>query len=364
MDELPHFQAPASFKVPRSILWVICVFAFAVVAYGAAPSAPTIVSVVAGNAQATVNFLPSASNGGTSISYYTATAYQSGVATNLKNTSNANGTAIVVTGLTNGTSYTFVLTSTNTGGTTSANSPASTTVIPSATSSLSTAQDFKTLSVGNLASGATPSGWGLAIGRNTGVYGPSNSAATVTNPPLTLADLHLGNTNAVFYAAIVGAATPFYFTDPATATGSSPFKFPLFTPNGLLLNDTIGSNSTEQAMSSGANNNAMVATKTYTVTAGEISANDGRAHVRLALAPILNSGGHPYAQQPYEFVQIQNMTNGGATLYTDFNSAAAAGVPWLSIANTNYYTDWQMIDWSGPSQQIKQGDVIPLIRAA
>ena len=209
---------------------MICTLAFAVAARGAAPSSPTIVSVVAGNAQVAVNFLPSASNGGSSISYYTATAYQSGVPTSLKNTTNAGGTTIIVTGLTNGTSYTFTLTATNTGGSTSANSPASTTVIPSASSPLSTAQDFTTESVGNLASGAIPSGWSLAIGRNTGVFGPNNSTASVTNPPLTLADLHLGNTSAVFYAAIVGAATPFYFTDPATASGSQPFKFPLFPP--------------------------------------------------------------------------------------------------------------------------------------
>ena len=113
MDVPPRVRAPAYLKVPQCVLWVICALAFVVAASGAAPSAPTIVSVVAGNAQATVNFLPSASNGGSAISYYTATAYQSGVATSLKNTANASGTAIVVTGLTNGTSYTFAVTATN-----------------------------------------------------------------------------------------------------------------------------------------------------------------------------------------------------------------------------------------------------------
>jgi len=315
--------------------------------------------VVGGNAYATVYFLPSASNGGSAISYYTATAYQSGVSTGLKNTSNANGTAIVVTGLTNGTSYTFVLTSTNTAGTTSANSPVSTAVTPSASSAQSSAQDFKTENVGNLSSGATPSGWVLATARNNmGVTGPLSSAASVTNPPLTFADLNLDNNFSRFCAAIVGAGTPYYFTDPATSAATTPFKFPLFTPNGLLLNDTIADAASEQAQNDGSGNNAMIAQKTYTVTAGEISAIDGRAHVRLALAPILQSGGHLYDKQPYAFIQIQNMTNGGATLYTDFNSAGAAGVPWLTYNYSIYYTDWQMIDWSGPNQQIKLGDSI------
>jgi hypothetical protein len=324
--------------------------------FAAAPSAPVIVSVVGGNQQATVNFLAPSSNGGSAISYYTATAYQSGVPTSLKNTSPANSTTIIVTGLTNGTTYTFVVTATNTAGSTSAGSSASTGVVPSASSSGSANQDFKTATIKNLLAADSPlDGWAITTGINNGITGPNSSAASDTNPPLTLTDLHLA-AGGSFKSAVVGGATPLLVKDPSTTT-ANPVKFPIFTPRALLLNDTVATTAAQQASNLGNNRNAMIATKTYTVSAGEISSIDGRAHVRIAIAPVLESGGHPYQQQPYQFVQIQNMTNGGATLYANHNSAAAAGVPWI-INGSYYYTDWQMIDWSGPSQEIKQGDSI------
>ena len=72
-----------------------------------APGAPTIGTATAGNAQATINFIPPVSNGGSPITTYTATANPGGLT--------ATGTAspLTVTGLTNGTSYTFTVTATN-----------------------------------------------------------------------------------------------------------------------------------------------------------------------------------------------------------------------------------------------------------
>lgn len=76
------------------------------------PGAPTIGTATAGNnGQATVSFTAPASNGGAPITGYTVTA--SGgtpIAT-------GPGSPITITGLTNGTSYTFTVTATNSGGT-------------------------------------------------------------------------------------------------------------------------------------------------------------------------------------------------------------------------------------------------------
>ena len=71
------------------------------------PGAPASVTASAGNSQATVNFTEPASNGGSVITGYTVTATPGGI------TATGATSPITVTGLTNGTSYTFTVTATN-----------------------------------------------------------------------------------------------------------------------------------------------------------------------------------------------------------------------------------------------------------
>jgi hypothetical protein len=87
-------------------------------ASGITPGAPTIGTATAGNAQATVTFTQPASNGGSAITSYTATSSPGGLTGTL---SQAGSGTITVTGLTNGTAYTFTVTAT----TVSGNGPAS-----------------------------------------------------------------------------------------------------------------------------------------------------------------------------------------------------------------------------------------------
>jgi trimeric autotransporter adhesin len=97
-----------------------------------APGAPTIGTATAGPVSATVTFTPPTSNGGSAITSYTVTATDHTKAARGGHTAKGTASPITVGGLTNGDSYSFTVTATNTVGTGPA-STASNAVTPEAT---------------------------------------------------------------------------------------------------------------------------------------------------------------------------------------------------------------------------------------
>lgn len=82
-----------------------------------APGSPTGATATAGNAQATVTFTAPVSNGGSAITGYTVTSNPAG---GVDSNAGTTGLTHTITGLTNGTAYTFTVTATNAAGTSAA----------------------------------------------------------------------------------------------------------------------------------------------------------------------------------------------------------------------------------------------------
>jgi hypothetical protein len=149
------------------------------------PDAPTIGTATAGNGQATITFSAPGSNGGSAILYYTVSSNVGGFI------SYTAGSPVTITGLTNGTAYSFSVTATNAIGTSSA-SASSNTVTP--------------------ATPAAPSGGGGGGGGGGGA-GASAPAAPATSGVIVGADLNGdGKVNSVDFSIMLAfwkTAAPF-----------------------------------------------------------------------------------------------------------------------------------------------------------
>ena len=153
---------------------------------GTVPEAPTSPVATAGNAQASIAFTAPASNGGSAITGYTVTSSPGGL------TATGTSSPLVVTGLTNGTAYTFTVVATNAAGNSVASS-ASAAVTPftvpgAPTSPVATAGNAQA----SIAFTAPASNGGSAITGYTVTSSPGGLTATGTSSPLVVTGLTNG----------------------------------------------------------------------------------------------------------------------------------------------------------------------------
>ncbi|GHV37678.1 hypothetical protein FACS1894187_15070 [Synergistales bacterium] len=214
------------------------------------PDAPTNVSATAGDAWAIVTFTAPANDGGTAITGYKVTAVEDPTKT-------ATGTAspITVTGLTNGTEYTFTVTATNSVGP-SEPSAASNAVTPSEDTSVTVpdAPVNVTATAGNAEATvkftAPANDGGAAITLYTATSNPESKTATSTTAsPITV----IGLTNGTTYTFTVTAANSRGPSEPSEESN------PVTPSADNLINEPDGSRNASGGCDAGAGLMALAA---------------------------------------------------------------------------------------------------------
>ncbi|MGY3266129.1 hypothetical protein ACVWZN_002202 [Lysobacter sp. HA35] len=324
------------------------------------PGAPTSVSAVAGDAQATVSFTAPSNTGGAAFTGYTVTSAPGGF------TASGASSPIVVSGLVNGTAYTFTVTATNTAGAGAASTP-SDAVTPkpplaagpvSATVSYAAGATPITLDIlgtaTSVAIGTAPS-HGTAIASGTTItYQPAagyagadsftytaNDGLTTTAPAtvtITISDATVTVTPSGSLNATVGAAYTQTFT---WSGGNAPYD--AYQVTGLPAGVSITSNATNSVTVSGTPTQAgtfNVAVQATDSSTGNGPYAAGQTFVMTVAAPVLAlSPASGSLTAPYGTAYTQAFAaSGGVGPYTyaltgalpagtSFNGATLSGTP-------------------------------------
>ena len=374
----------------------VCVKAFTGQNSITAPGAPAGVTATVGNTQSIVSFTPPAPNGSSPITLYTVTSTPGGIT--------ATGTAspITVTGLTNGTTYSFTVTATDSVGVTSVPSSASNSVTPA---TIPCAPTIVTATAGNalatVAFTLTPpaSDGGSPITGYTATSNPGSFTGTGTTSPITVSGLTNGTTYTFTVTATnsVGTSLPSsasnsvtpitipYAPTIVTATAGNALATVAFTPtppasnggspitgytaisnpgsftgigttspitvsgltNGTVYTFTVtATNSVGTSLPSSASNSVTPITIPGAPTIGAATAGNAQAMVAFTPTPPASNGGSPITgytatSNPGSFtgtgttspITVSGLTNGTVYTFTVTATNAAGTGPPSGISN-------------------------------
>jgi len=292
------------------------------------PGAPTIGTATAGNAQATVSFTPPASDGGSPIISYAVTSNPGSI------TATGASSPITVTGLTNGTAYTFTVTATNAIGT-GPPSAQSNSVTPAPVTGTPGAPTGVTAVAGNAqatVSFTAPSNGGSPITSYTVTSSPGSITATGgPNPdPITVTGL----TNGTAYTFTV-TATNANGTGPPSAQSNSvtPATVP-DAPTGVIA---VAGNAQATVSFAVPSSNGGSPIISYAVTS-----NPGSITATGASSPITVTG--LTNGTPYTFTVTATNAIGTGPPSLPSNSVTPSAVPGVDIPNetlTNYVINFE-----------------------
>jgi predicted RNA-binding protein with TRAM domain len=274
------------------------------------PGAPTIGTATAGDGEAEVAFTPPGSNGGATITLYTATSSPGGF------TGTGAASPITVTGLTNGTAYTFTVIATNAKGD-SAASGASNSVTPTAATTVPGAPTIGTATHGNAQASVafTPpaSDGGAAITGYTATSSPGGFTGTAASSPITVTGL----TNGTAYTFTVKATNS---VGDGPASGASNSVTPATVPGAPTIGTaTAGNEEAEVAFTPPASNGGNAITG-YTATSSPGGFTGTAASSPITVTGLTNG-------TAYTFTVVATNDEGDSAASGASNSVTPATVP-------------------------------------
>jgi uncharacterized protein (TIGR02145 family) len=282
------------------------------------PGAPTIGTATAGNAQATVTFTAPASDGSSAITGYTVTSNPEG------KTATGTSSPITVTGLTNGTAYTFTVTATNANGmgTASAASnsvtPSTALTVPGAPTGVSAVPGYEKATVSFT---APVNDGGSAITGYTVTSSPGGFVGTGSSSPISVTGLP-----ALIAYTFTVTATNAIGTGPVSAATNS------VTPTTLPGAPTIGTATKGNAQATvtftppASDGGSAITGYTATSNPGSFTGTSTTANP-ITVAGLTNG-------TTYTFTVVATNNNGNSLPSTASNSVTPSTVPGAPIIGT------------------------------